>query len=187
MREQRGSIWTYLEEEGTAICVTTNGCVTRAGEAVMGAGVAKQAKENFPEIPERLGLFLTMNAERFGKDHEELWNIPYLVWHEPMIFSFPTKPAKVRSTPDNDHVLERYRDVIPDAWIPGWKALSNIDIIKRSAERLAHIVRSCNDIEQVVLPQPGCGMGELDWFDVREVLQPILDDRFLVLFYNRRK
>lgn len=187
MREKRGSIWTYLEEINTAICIPTNGSLTRSGEAVMGAGVAKQAKERFPEVPKRLGLFLSMNAERFGKTDEELWNIPYLIWHEPMIFSFPTKPSKVRSTPDNDHILKIYRDVPPDIWIPGWKAQSNVKIIKRSAERLARVIQDCDDIEQVVLPQPGCGLGELSWFEVREILQPILDDRFLVLFYNRRK
>lgn len=186
MREKRGSIWKYLEEPNTAICITTNASVTKSGEAVMGAGVARQAKERFPEIPKRLGLFLTMNAERFGVENETQWNIPYLIWHEPMIFSFPTKPSRVRSTPDNDHVMERYRDVPPDVWLPGWQALSDLSTITRSAERLAHIVQGTN-LEQVVLPQPGCGFGGLGWFLVRETIGPILDDRFLVLAYTRRK
>lgn len=35
----------------------------------------------------------------------------------------------------------------------------------------------------VALTRPGCGSGNLRWNDVRELLKPILDDRFTVYSY----
>jgi hypothetical protein len=56
MREISGDIWDYL---GTAvIAITTNGTVTRSGEAVFGRGCARQARDRFPDLPRRLGELL---------------------------------------------------------------------------------------------------------------------------------
>ena len=56
MREICGDIWDYL---GTAVIViTTNGTVTRGGEAVFGRGCARQARSRFPDLSRRLGELL---------------------------------------------------------------------------------------------------------------------------------
>lgn len=184
MKEQDGNIWDYIEIPNNAICVTTNGCVDKFGEAIMGAGVAWQAKKKFPGLAQRLGLFLQMNAERFGRKKEEYWNIPYLIWQKPIIFSFPTKPASVQSTVTNTHLLEQYRHIPPKKTIQGWKSQSTLDIIERSAKHLSSIIDQYPVIKQVVLPRPGCGLGGLSWTMVQASLKPILNEKFLVLDYK---
>ncbi|RNC67761.1 MAG: ADP-ribose-binding protein [Desulfuromonadales bacterium] len=57
MIEATGNIWDHL---GTAIiCITTNGHLTKNGEAVLGRGCARQAQERFPDLPARLGALLS--------------------------------------------------------------------------------------------------------------------------------
>ncbi|WP_298270990.1 ADP-ribose-binding protein [Geobacter sp.] len=57
MKEITGNIWDYLGK--AVICVTTNGHMTRKGEAVLGRGCARQARERFPDLPARLGALLS--------------------------------------------------------------------------------------------------------------------------------
>jgi len=58
MKEITGNIW---EQKCDWLCITTNGIVKNSGnsylngEAVMGAGIAKQAKERYPDLPLKLG------------------------------------------------------------------------------------------------------------------------------------
>lgn len=64
-----------------AICVTTNGIVTRTQALVMGAGVAKEFKLKYPGIEYELGK----KVKTYG-------NIPFLIYNKKQaIVSFPTK------------------------------------------------------------------------------------------------
>ena len=67
--------------EFDAICVTTNGVITKTQALVMGAGVAKQFKIKYPGIEYELGK----KVKTYG-------NIPFLIYkkNQPII-SFPTK------------------------------------------------------------------------------------------------
>jgi len=56
MREISGNIWDHLDT--ATIAITTNGLITKTGRAVFGRGCAGQAKERFPDLPERLGRLL---------------------------------------------------------------------------------------------------------------------------------
>jgi len=57
MKETTGNIWDHL---GNAIiCISTNGHLTKNGEAVLGRGCARQAQERFPDLPARLGALLS--------------------------------------------------------------------------------------------------------------------------------
>jgi hypothetical protein len=38
--------------------------------------------------------------------------------------------------------------------------------------------------QEIILPQLGCGSGGLAWRDVRPLIAPILDDRFVVITYR---
>jgi hypothetical protein len=56
----------------------------------------------------------------------------------------------------------------------------NLRLIARSAEEL-RILASQSGWQQVVVPRPGCGGGGLMWQDVRPLLAPFFDDRFVVI------
>ena len=54
MKEIKGNIWDFWEK-GHWIVIPTNGSVKKNGEAVMGRGLALQAKEKIPELSKELG------------------------------------------------------------------------------------------------------------------------------------
>lgn len=62
-----------------------------------------------------------------------------------------------------------------------WRDDSDIELIESSAKS---VVRICcaHGLRRVVLTRPGCGHGNLLWDEVRTVLEPILDDRFTVVY-----
>lgn len=60
MKEVTGDLWELGEKDGNAIVITTNGAVTKLGRAVMGRGVARQAKKRFAAhgVDARLGQII---------------------------------------------------------------------------------------------------------------------------------
>ncbi len=80
------------------------------------------------------------------------------VLHEEGIVSFPTK------------------------W--DWRRQSDLELIRRSALELSHLLRSVLRKEDtVLLPPPGCGNGGLMWKDVKPVIAPLLDHHYIVVHY----
>lgn len=78
MLESKGDLWdskydTYYR------CITTNGILNSKGELIMGAGIALQAKQKYPDLSSRLGKLV-----------KESGNHPY-IFPEYKIISFPTK------------------------------------------------------------------------------------------------
>ena len=63
-----------------------------------------------------------------------------------------------------------------------WREKADIKLIKRSAEELTAEVNAWG-YKTVVMPRPGCGNGQLDWEDVKPVLEEILDDRFVAITF----
>ena len=80
MIEMFGDAWEL--SKGNILCITTNGFVKKNGEAVMGRGIASQAKKRFPKLPS----FLGDNLLRLG-------NHVYFLskWEKWFLMSFPTK------------------------------------------------------------------------------------------------
>jgi len=79
MIEKIGNMW---EEKCDWLCITTNGMIRSDGKAVMGAGVALQAKHRFKGIDETLAQKLRLRGNivsLIAKDGDKL------------ILSFPTK------------------------------------------------------------------------------------------------
>ena len=74
----------------------------------------------------------------------------------PMIVSFPVKHA--------------------------WFEKADPALIERSAHELVALADEMKWIT-LVMPRPGCGNGGLDWDDVRPLIAPILDDRFVVISF----
>lgn len=95
------------------------------------------------------------NLLRACGNHAFHLGLKYAYGHMYHVFSFPTKH--------------------------NWRDNSNLDLIRQSAEELVEL---CNQhrITTCYLPPAGCGLGSLDWeTQVKPVLAPILDDRFIII------
>lgn len=133
------------------ICIPTCGVLDSSGNLVMGAGVALQAKTIHYQLP-----------QIFGDHVSKYGNTPTYTRVS------TTQPKVIVSFPTKYH----------------WKDPSNINLIENSARCIqAHFSIHSSKIvpPRIVLPPVGCGLGGLKWKDVYEVINPILDDKFLVL------
>jgi len=146
MLEEFGDFWTI---QGDARCITTNGALRSNGDAIMGKGIALQAKQRYPRIEYTLGRLI----QKYGNHVFYLGN---------GLISFPTK--------------HHWRD-----------NKSDIELIKRSAVELVSLFKGDVPIDnksnrRILLTRPGCGSGNLNWTDVRPVLQTILNsNEFIVV------
>lgn len=60
---------------------------------------------------------------------------------------------------------------------------STIELVERSCLELMVLIDKYK-LSDVYLPQPGCGLGGLDWKYVKPVIEKILDDRVTVVSYK---
>jgi hypothetical protein len=142
-------IWD-MYDQGETVCITTNGFVTRGGNAVMGRGVAAQAVKRFPTIKGKLGRLIMENG-----------NVVQRI--APRIISFPVKPqlgvCNEYKTNVVKHMRHQYK---PYDWVPGWAMMADLNLIKWSLVQLNQI-RDVRSHRQIYLPKPGCGAGGLKW------------------------
>lgn len=143
MLEVTGDIWEY--PGWAVIAITTNGFVTMTGRPVLGNGVARQAGERLPWLPERLGGLLSAQGNHV---HDLGCGM----------VSFP-----VEETPWSQ----------PD-----------LHLIARSARELRELADR-KQWARIVVPRPGCGGGGLSWREVRTLLEPWFDDRFILISDKR--
>jgi len=64
-----------------------------------------------------------------------------------------------------------------------WKDPSDLDLIVSSVKRVVVLVNALPFPEErrIAMTRPGCGNGRLRWSDVKDAIEPLLDDRFFVL------
>lgn len=161
MQEIIGDIFTLGIGHDKAVVITTNGQCKNNGCAVMGAGIALTARESFDfyntrsgkyeRIDEVLGRFLRMCP---GNHAQYLGLFRYK--KSSVVINIMTMPTK-----------------------HDWRMPSEISLIKRSAEELVEQA-DLFGLRQIYMPRPGCTNGRLDWECVKNVIAPILDDRFVV-------
>jgi len=183
MLEAYGNIWD-LAPDYDAVVITTNGYVKKNGEAVMGRGIAKEAKEIFPDLPLKLGKRITEHGNFcFGFSvNSDFSDYPFVgyatvlegpIGWKPQIYCLPVKP---QFGPNGEM---------------GWKAKAEIPLIQQSIKDL---VKSINYYQsrilgygrqaKVTMPRPGTGNGKLSWEQVKPVIEPLLDDRFTVVTFH---
>lgn len=139
----------------------------------MGRGCAAQALKRWPGIDIDLGT----GIEKYG-------NVPCFLADEKYteIWSFPVKPV-VHYMENRNEVVKHMRHKFKYGdRVPGWAAVADPDIIRRSALKLREEADK-SSWEKIILPRPGCGAGELDWNKVGPLLRDILDDRFYTITY----
>lgn len=79
MREEYGNIWNMKSD---VLCITTNGFVKNNGRAVMGAGIAKEAKDRIPGIDMILGQSISKHGNRVSFlfydeiEGQDIWSFP---------------------------------------------------------------------------------------------------------------
>lgn len=165
MREMIGNIF---EIDADAVCVTTNGFVKRNGEGVMGAGIAKQMKDMFPDLPKLLGN----SIKKFGNEVNVLCRVDgtHLV-------AFPTKDSS--GIADGTNVVP-HASYMLGAFVPGFHLKSTLQRIEQSCKELVWLT-DFHNYKTVLLTRAGCGNGGLDWNDVKPVMAKLLDDRFIIV------
>lgn len=166
MKEVHGDLW---DQGADVVVITTNGSVKRTRDAtitvstsraIMGRGVALQAKVKFPRLPAALG----------GMLEEKGNHVHYLGAFLPMAPRDDCNPTHLISFPVKDH----------------WKEGADTALIHRSTIELyylVHIILPSADIKTdvVAMPRPGCGCGRLSWSVVKPIVEPHLDDRFVIV------
>lgn len=111
MLEITGSVWGYAENENAVILITTNGFVKKNGDAVMGRGIALQAKTRYPGIEQTLGSMIVQygNVPCFLlKLHKgaSIWSFPVKHnWWEPADLDLIKKSVRWLELTQNDREI----------------------------------------------------------------------------------
>ena len=152
-----GNIWDK-HTEGSFICIMVNCTPNTKGNAIMGKGIAEEASKRFPKLPKLLGQTQIEYAAKDGNFFTTRSRRPQVFLGYRLI-TFPTKI--------------------------NWEQDSDLDLIESSARHLVKIVDSITKIKSpIYLSKPGVGNGRLQWEKVREIIEPILDERFIVCDLN---
>lgn len=169
MRSFKGDMMTLIGKVD-ALCITTNGFIKNNGACVMGRGIAKAVANKYPTIPFVLGGLL----KTAGNKVHHLMCID-----NTSLISFPVKPTKrMISNVKNDVVAHMQHHFNKGDWVPGWALKADNQIIQDSARQLVEMANK-KEWHNIAIPRVGCGAGELNWFDVKSLLDEYLDNRFI--------
>lgn len=147
-------------KNGDALCITTNGVVNKQGKLIMGAGIAKDFRDNFKGIDKTLGNYVN----KYGNRVFRVGEFEIKVGEEPFktitVFSFPTKY--------------------------NWKDKSDLCLINESCVQLKQVVEKFNIKGDIYVPAPGCSNGGLDWEkEVKPFIgQCFIENRYKICFKN---
>lgn len=141
-----------------AIVCTTNQIVTARGELVMGAGIALAFRDEIPGLAREWGARASCEmAIQYPKKYPDqvifTRAADFDIYYTDWLVALPTK--------------QHYHNDSP------------MELVVNSCKKLKIIV-SALDLEKILMTQPGCGCGGLNWTDVKEQIS-FLDDRFCVI------
>lgn len=177
-----GNIFEYAKRDmlnssikSAAVVITTNGMTTKTGKAVMGAGIAKYARDGLCAHNLELIHHLTR------KWYPENMSIDMLLGD--MLNKEGNQAFYLGQWADSK--VEGVFDILTMPTKDDWKDDSKISLIMKSCNELVGLAEF-NDIRTIYLPVPGCNSGHLDERDVIPVIGKILDDRFVLVKSNYR-
>lgn len=152
-RELEGDLWSFVLV-GNVVCITTNGQIKKDGRAVMGRGVALQAREKFPGIDKRLGELIEKHGTRCVR-----LPMGMTVGNGSSEWTLVAYPVKYH-----------------------WRDKANLELIETSAQQLVAMANKFQ-WDNIYLPRPGTGAGQLTWAEVLlSGALDILDDRFTIVY-----
>ena len=171
MLEVYGNLWEY---PANARAITTNGFVKSNNECVMGRGCALEATKRYPSFSSVLGQRIKASGN----------SVHLFVFNNNNIITFPVKDKSEICKSDRSNVVTHMQNKFQSGqMVPGWACKARLDIISRSCKQLIDLANA-HKYETVVLPRPGCGAGELDYYkDVRPILEQ-LDNRFHIITFK---
>lgn len=191
LKEITGDIWDFWNR-GHYIVIPTNGSVKKNGEAVMGKGLALQAKEKISELYEKR----VTNCPKCGASMHEL---PYTRKHGKARFICDScgywedrnvsieslqkeLGSRIKEYGNFVFVFAKFRIITFPVKKEWWFKNADTGLIEKSCLELKEIFRyNLSGIPTpIYLPRVGCGNGRLDWKDVKPVLEKHLDSRFVV-------
>lgn len=156
-----------LETDCDALVITTNGFVKNNGECVMGRGIAKQIADLCPYIPKLLGNLITTKGN----------SVHYLdTVNEVNLISFPVKPDYVINTGSN---VVKHCNTSIGSKTAGFLAKADVNIIEQSLIQLVKLANKNPSWKTILIPRVGCGAGELNYQDIKPLMEKYLDDRFI--------
>ena len=62
-----------------------------------------------------------------------------------------------------------------------WRDKSDLELIIKGVKQLVSLLDALPVIGSVYLPRLGCGLGGLDWEEVKSAIEPLLDNRFIIV------
>ncbi|KKN51576.1 hypothetical protein LCGC14_0621180 [marine sediment metagenome] len=153
-----------FSQECDAIVIPTNRIRRSNGEAVMGAGVAKEAAKRWPWLPAKYGKELERTEVAF------LYGLGAVI-------GFGRDDGKYIIT----FVTKKH-----------WNRPSDPELIRDGARQLADLANQLfpdrvfhlkwDPLPRICLPRLGCGLGKLDWEQtVKPILKEYLNDDFVVV------
>lgn len=124
-----------LEDEAEALVNAVNTV------GVMGAGIAKQFKEKFPEMFDKYKKACQQGEVKLGKMHV---------------------------VPVETEVGKKY--IVNFPTLEHWTDKSKLSDIETGLEDLVRVVKE-KEIKSIAIPPLGCGVGGLQWEDVRKLTE----------------
>lgn len=158
-----------------AACFTTNLSVSPKGNAVLGAGLAKEVQETFLKL--KVNMKATLGRKlSVGKPNRE--------------DAAPNKQMKTRfkiARPNVHHLLEmkikeKQTDIYSFPVKEGFWEFARVSLIRRSCEQMVKIANE-KGYKVIIVNFPGIGNGKLGkrYKELHDLLCNVLDNRFTVL------
>ena len=107
MNETRGNAWDLLVDFDL-LFITTNGFIKNNGDAVMGRGIALEAKKRYPNIARLLGKQISQEGNHVHLLSSKLASFPVKHdWREKADIKLIERSARQAIQLANEHGLER--------------------------------------------------------------------------------
>lgn len=146
MEKKKGNIWDFFRDH--AIVIPTNIGWTKAGENVMGRGLAKQAAKRFPDLPKVLGKkYQIIHTGRCRTRYPSVNDKP------PVLIVRPNDKFELVFLPTKKLVRPAYLS---------WKQPSDLRFIAKGLHYLRDYTLTQLKKPRLAIPLIGAGNGKLD-------------------------